>query len=347
MTTHYSLPILMLAVVYPILSAPTRIIDTHIHIFDPSRPGGVPFPAKGSPLYKTTLPEHFDAVAKPAGVTGTVVVEASGILEDNQWVLDRIRDLPHYPGMVGALDPGKSGFSTHLQRFSADPKFLGIRVRANGMQPTHRTAAFYRDLRELAEKGLILDLQLTSMESLARDAAAITKEVPEIPIMLNHLAHGPVDGKTPNSEWTQAVKAIAENPRVYCKVSALVNLSAKKPAPTETSYYAPVLDVLWEAFGSERLVYGSNWPVSDLGGTFANQQEVVIAYFRAKGDSVLENVMWRNAEKFYLKQLPTAISLKPVFRSDGAAQMPRLVPADLLGRRYSELRSNRWVTYRN
>jgi hypothetical protein len=68
---------------------PTRVIDTHTHFYDPSRPGGVPWPPKDSKLlYRTVLPDDWAAVAGPQGVRETVVVEASPLVEDNQWVLD-------------------------------------------------------------------------------------------------------------------------------------------------------------------------------------------------------------------------------------------------------------------
>ena len=65
------------------------IIDTHTHFYDPTRPEGVPWPpADNELLYRTVLPEHHRALAAPEGVTGTVVVEASAWLADNQWILD-------------------------------------------------------------------------------------------------------------------------------------------------------------------------------------------------------------------------------------------------------------------
>ena len=76
------------------------IIDTHTHFYDPTRPEGVPWPpADNELLYRTVLPEHHRALAVPEGVTGTVVVEASAWLADNQWILD-----------LAADDPGSSGW---------------------------------------------------------------------------------------------------------------------------------------------------------------------------------------------------------------------------------------------
>ena len=71
------------------------IIDTHTHFYDPSRPQGVPWPGpENELLYRTVLPEHYRQIAEPEGVTGTVVVEASAWLDDNQWILDLAKDDP-------------------------------------------------------------------------------------------------------------------------------------------------------------------------------------------------------------------------------------------------------------
>src|SRR5260370_38125689 len=76
-------------------SSPNRIIDTHIHLYDPTRPQGVPWPPKSDALlYRPTLPADFKAASQSLGVTGAVVIESNALLEDNQWVLDLAADNP-------------------------------------------------------------------------------------------------------------------------------------------------------------------------------------------------------------------------------------------------------------
>src|SRR5262249_34245920 len=93
-----------------LMAAPAsgEIVDTHIHLYDPTRPQGVPWPPKNDALlYKTVLPEHYAKLVRPLGVTRTVVVEASAWLEDNQWILDLAKEHPMIAGFVGHLEPGK------------------------------------------------------------------------------------------------------------------------------------------------------------------------------------------------------------------------------------------------
>ena len=84
----------------------TRIIDTHTHFFDPTRPQGVPWPTKGSPLYRPVYPKDWLAVAQKSGVRETVVVEASKLLEDNDWILNLAEREKCIVGFVGLLRAG-------------------------------------------------------------------------------------------------------------------------------------------------------------------------------------------------------------------------------------------------
>ena len=125
------------AIAWPAAAAPAAypIVDTHTHFYDPERPQGVPWPGKDDKsLYRRVLPEHFAAFAKPLGVTGTVVVEASSWVEDNQWVLDLAAKDPFVLGLVGNLTPGKAEFAGHLKRFAGNPKFRGIRVNSGSLK---------------------------------------------------------------------------------------------------------------------------------------------------------------------------------------------------------------------
>ena len=100
----------------------TMIIDTHTHFYDPSRPQGIPWPPEDNELlYRTVLPEHHRNLSSSEGVTGTVVVEASAWLDDNQWILDLAADDPWIVGLVGHVDPNRAEFGGEIERLSAKP----------------------------------------------------------------------------------------------------------------------------------------------------------------------------------------------------------------------------------
>src|SRR5205085_9380769 len=128
------------------------VIDTHTHFYDPARPQGVPWPAKDDPfLYRTVLPPEYEGLARPLGVTGTVVVEASPWVEDNQWVLDLAARDPFLVGVVGNLGPGEDDFAAHLTRFAKNRLFRGIRLRDRPWRGRLGDARFNCDLWRLAE----------------------------------------------------------------------------------------------------------------------------------------------------------------------------------------------------
>ena len=107
------------------------IIDTHIHLYDTTRPQGLPWPQKSDKvLYRPVLTEHFDKVSKENSINATVIVEASKWIPDNQWVLDLVEHDPdRYIGLVGSLEIGTPEFKNHLEKLSKDKRFVGIRMR--------------------------------------------------------------------------------------------------------------------------------------------------------------------------------------------------------------------------
>ncbi len=276
------------------------IIDTHTHFYDPSRPQGVPWPSpKEDWLYRRVLPEHYQALARPEGVSGTVVVEASAWLEDNQWVLDLAAADPFILGLVGHLDPGTEGFAGYLERFAANPLFRGIRV---GYQQGMDRGPFLADMELLAKCDLELDV-LMGYEHLG-EVCRLAARLPQLHIVINHVGSVAIDGKAPDPRWVDEMQALAAGPAVYCKVSGMAELSQVQPAPADPAFYAPVLDVLWAAFGSRRLIYGSNWPVCERAAPYAQVQAVARAYFAAKGAAALEQFLGKNALAAYRCALP-------------------------------------------
>jgi L-fuconolactonase len=104
------------------------IIDAHIHLFDTTRPQGVPYPDKNNAtLYQPALPERYRKIAQPLGVVGAIEIEASPWIEDNLWVLDVAAKDTIIVGTVGNLEPAKPEFPEYLERYHRNPLFRGIR----------------------------------------------------------------------------------------------------------------------------------------------------------------------------------------------------------------------------
>src|SRR5215471_10065779 len=142
-------------------AAAIPIIDTHIHLFDPGRPQGVPWPPKGNAtLYKPAMPDRYRKIATPLGIVGAIEVEASPWLEDNQWVLDVAATDMIIVGTVGDLEPGMPEFRKHLERFHRNPLFRGIRygnLWGRNIGKELARPEFVASLKELAAVDLALD----------------------------------------------------------------------------------------------------------------------------------------------------------------------------------------------
>ena len=276
------------------------VIDTHTHFYDPSRPEGVPWPPRDEKrLYRTVLPKDYRALPVPRPVTGTVVVEASPWVEDNQWVLDLAANEPFIVGLVGNLPVGTKQFAGHLKRFAANKLFRGVRIRDRKMEGTLDDRAFVSDLRLLADHDLSLDL--VGGSELLSFAGRLATEMTSLRIVIDHLAGVRVDGKAPPADWVDKMRALVPRRNVYFKVSGLVEGTGRSDgtAPGDVEFYLPVLDAMRQMFGPERLIYASNWPVSELFAPLATVQGIVEYYFRSHGRRAQEQVFSLSGKAAY------------------------------------------------
>lgn len=294
----------LLAAVKPPASA---IIDTHTHFYNPTRPQGVPWPGKDDKLlYRRILPDDYKSFAKPLGVTGTIVVEASPWIEDNQWVLDLAAKDPFVVGLVGHLRPGDDDFAQNLKRFAANRHFRGIRIGHAMLKERLDRPEFVRDLKSLADHDLELDVN--GGPEMPGDVARLAERLPTLRIVINHCANVRIDGKTPPAAWHDGIRAAAKHAAVFCKVSALVEGTGRTDgkAPEDVTFYKPTLDVIWNAFGENRLIYGSNWPVSERFAPYAVVQKIVADYFADRGREASEKYFHRNAVAAYKPVAPAS-----------------------------------------
>lgn len=270
-----------------------RVIDTHTHFYDIDRPQGVPWPPRTEPvLYRTHLPPEFRRLTAGHGVVGTVVVEASPWVEDNQWVLDLAKDDPLIVGFVGNLAVGERDFPANLRRFRRQRLFRGLRVGERALLEGVGRVRFLDDLRRLAGEGLALDV-LVGLDGLGA-VERVAREIPSLRMIIDHLPFVALDDDAEGMR--RRIGPLAARPNIYAKVSNVVRRRGGAVV-TAAAEYEPRLDLLWGLFGRERLVYGSNWPVSNRVATYAEQFRVVADYFRAKGAA--DDYFYGNSRRFY------------------------------------------------
>jgi len=269
------------------------IVDTHIHLFDTTRPQGVPWPDKNDAvLYKPALPARYRQVTQGLGVAGAIEIECSPWLEDNQWVLDVAAKDSIIVGVIGDLEPGHPRFRAQLERFARNPLFRGIRygnLWGRDLGAELEKPAFIAGLRALAEAGLVLDTA-NPTPALMADVARLTDRVPNLCVVLDHLPK--LDPSTAN------LRELGKRPHVYVKVSGVLRRVADR-VPLDTAFYRDRLDEIWDVFGPNRLIYGSDWPNCDSWGTYAQVLKIVEEYFHGKGTAAAERYFWKNSIAAY------------------------------------------------
>jgi len=271
-------------------AAPSRIVDAHVHFYDPSRPQGVPWPApRETALYKPTYPQRYLENVRPFSVDGVVAVEASPWLEDNLWLLRVADENPLILAVVGNIPPGHPDFRDALTRFSRHPLFRGVRINAGSLPRTLENAQALADLKLLAEKDLALDILLSGPADFGA-AARLSAALPDLRMVLGHLPLDP-----PRNEAARGLRRFSG---VYAKVSGVVR-RVNGQVPVESAFYKPTLDELWEVFGPERVIYASNWPACDLTAPYAKVFRVVRDYLADKDQEMVERYFWKNAQAAY------------------------------------------------
>ena len=244
------------------------------------------------------MPQDLKELPKYRPITGTVIVEASEWIEDNQWLLDLAKDDPFVVGIVGRLDPAAPVFVEQVRRFAKNPLYRGIRVwedRVRGLLDRGELGSF----REMAELGIAADLN--GSPEVVPLASKLASLVPSLTIVLNHIGNVAVTKAPPPESWINAIRGAANHQNVYCKISALAEGASRdgNKAPAELDFYRPTIDVVWGAFGDDRVIYGSNWPVSELATDYRTVQKIALDYAFEKGEATAQKFCAGNAAKAY------------------------------------------------
>ncbi|HWB96504.1 MAG TPA: amidohydrolase family protein [Bryobacteraceae bacterium] len=282
--------------------SPIPIIDTHIHLFDPRRPQGGPWPDKTNAiLYKPALPDRYRKLAVPLGIKGAIEVECSPWADDNQWVLDVEAKDTIMVGTIGDLEPGKPEFSKQLERYHRNPLFLGIRygnLWGRDLSTELHKPEFVAGLKELAKAGLTLD-SANPNPALIAALVRVTDLVPDLRIVIDHLPQlTPPAEAAARKAYLADLHKLGQRPQVYVKISEVLRRVDGK-VPTNVSFYRERLDHLFGVFGENRVLYGSDWPNSDQWAEYPQVLSVVREYFLGKGRATAEKYFWKNSIAAY------------------------------------------------
>ena len=278
------------------------VIDTHIHLFDPTRLGGVPWPTPDdTALYKPALPQRYAAMSTKYGVVGAIAIEASSLNSDNDWLLKVVADHPIMVGMVGDLIPGSASYLADLERLHRNPLFLGIRygnLWDRDLYADLDKPGFVEGLKALHQAGLILDTANPDPR-LIRAFVRVAERIPELRIAVDHLPHATPPAAGPErKQYFDDLHTLAQNPHVFVKLSEIPVVTQGKLC-RDPAFYKDTLHTLWETFSEDRFLFGSDWPNSDHVAPYDATMEIVQQYMASKSPAAREKYYWKNSIAAY------------------------------------------------
>lgn len=271
-------------------------IDAHQHFWNYS---AAEYPWIGAGLERLArdyLPSDLEPLLAAEQIDGSVAVQARQSVEESLWLLALAKAHPLVKGVVGWVDLRSDRVGDDLRVLAANPTFVGVRHVVQD-EPDPRFVlgeGFIRGLRQLRQHGLTYDLLLYPTQLPA--AIELVELLPEQPFVVDHLAKprivaGEIDG------WGRDIRAIARHDNVCCKVSGMVTQAVRRGWKRDD--FTPYLDVVLEAFGPERLMFGSDWPVCLLAGEYADVAAIPRDYF-SRLSATEQRMIWGDtAAGFY------------------------------------------------
>ena len=270
-------------------------IDSHVHFwkYDKKRYDWIDNTMKT--LQQDYLPEHLSLPMKRNDIDGVVAVQANQSEYDTHFLVELANTHDVIKGVVGWVDLQADNVEERLQFFSQYPIIKGYRHVVQG-EPLDFLARenFRRGVRALKAFNYTYDILIFHYQ--LQPAIDFVRAFPEQPFVIDHCAK-PDIRKRNIEEWKAGMKAIAQFPNVCCKLSGLFTEANWKEWSAADFY--PYLDVVFEAFGVNRLLFGSDWPVMLLSGIYVQWKSLLEKYMENFDSEDREKVFGENAIQFY------------------------------------------------
>ncbi len=275
-------------------------IDSHVHFwkYDKQRDAWITNDMKI--LQQNYLPEHFSLTAKRNEVEGVIAVQAHQSELETHFLVELSKTHPIIKGVVGWIDLRADNLEERLLYFSQYPIIKGWRhiVQAEPNDFLLRED-FQRGISCLAKYNYTYDILIYPKQLSA--ALSFVQKFPDQKLMIDHCAKPEIKNKNID-DWKLKLKEIAKHPNVYCKLSGLfTEASWKEWSPAD---FYPYLDIVFEAFGTNRLIYGSDWPVILLSGIYVQWKSLIEKYLENFSLEDKEKILGLNANEFYKLGLP-------------------------------------------
>jgi len=269
--------------------------DSHQHFwsYDPAQYPWIP---PGSPLQRNWLPPDLAPLLSAAGLDGCIAVQARQTLEESRWLLELAEHHTIIKGVVGWVDLRSPDLDRDLAALARHPKFRGVRHVVQDEPDVNFMlgAEFLRGIGKLRAHGLTYDILIYPQQLPA--AIELAGRFPEQPFVLDHIAKPHIKDGT-LEPWQTQIRELAKAPNVLCKVSGMVTEADHATWTAED--FKPYLDVVFEAFGEDRLMYGSDWPVCLYAASYARMFTLIDDYTRGLSSVARDKFFGGNAARFY------------------------------------------------
>ncbi|HXN22908.1 MAG TPA: amidohydrolase family protein [Candidatus Dormibacteraeota bacterium] len=280
-------------------------IDAHQHFwnYDPVRDAWIT--EAMSVLRRDFLPEHLGREMDASGIAASVAVQADQSESETRFLLELAQRYKTVAGVVGWVDLRATNLSERLEYFSQFDKLCGFRHIVQN-EPDDRfllSEEFLRGIACLKQFGYTYDILIYPRQLPA--AIEIVDKFPDQRFVIDHLAK-PLVKNSQLEPWTAQMKTIAANRNVYCKVSGLV--TEGDWANWRADDFRPYIDVVFDAFGSDRVLFGSDWPVCLLAATYRQVHELISNYTKDLSAGDKQKIFGMNAIRFYKLRMNSTMS---------------------------------------
>ncbi len=273
-------------------------LDSHQHFWNYST-ADYPWIPDGSALQRDWLPGDLAKLQADLNFDGSIAVQARQSLAESRWLLALAEANPRIKGVVGWVDLQNDRVEEQLAELSRNPRFVGVRHVVQD-EPDDRfllRPEFVRGIGRLRQFGLTYDLLIFPKQLPA--AIELVRQFPEQSFVLDHIAKPFIKAGT-LSPWREQIQELAQSPNVLCKVSGMVTEADHRAWKPDD--FRPFLDVIFEAFGVERLMFGSDWPVCLLAASYEQTFSLVRDYVAWLPMESQRALFGGTAAQFYLNR---------------------------------------------
>src|SRR6185312_10067732 len=271
-------------------------IDSHQHFwrYNPARDGWIT--DEMAALKRDYLPQHLLTELKLNQVEACIAVQADQSEDETLFLIDLAQGHSFIRGVIGWVDLRSDRLPEQLKFFSQFDKLRGFRhiVQSEGDERFLLRTDFLRGISELQAFGFTYDILIYARQLPA--AVEFAAKFPEQKFVVDHIAKPEIRAKE-IAGWERWMRRMAALPNVYCKLSGMV--TEAKWTRWRPSDFAPYLDVVFECFGSDRLMFGSDWPVCLLACSYCQVKEIIADYTNALPQHEKDKIFGLNAAKFY------------------------------------------------